>query len=55
MAQDLTKELAEHCFQYITPVCYMKPVARIDVLTHIAKLIRTELNIIESSDPDRNR
>ena len=55
MNSSLVKELAQHCFDYVTPVCYQNYVDRIDVLTHLAKLIRVELNIVESSDPDRNR
>ena len=52
MKRNLAKELAQHCLDY---VCSQHHVDRIDVLTHLANLIRTELNIAESSDPERNR
>jgi hypothetical protein len=55
MKRNLAKELAQHCLDYVTPVCSQHHVDRIDVLTHLANLIRTELNIAESSDPERNR
>ena len=50
-----TKELAQHCLDYTIPVCNTHHVDRTLLLTHLAALIKRELNLIEVNDPDRNR
>jgi len=55
MRTDQSKELAQHCLGYVTPVCNQNYADRTDVLRHLLKLIQVELNVIDASDPLRNR
>ena len=55
MRTDNSKELAEHCFRYVTPVCTQNYHDRLSVLRELLKLIQVELNVAEASDPNRNR
>lgn len=50
-----TKELAQHCLNYTIPVCNEHHADRIEVLTHLAHLIKVELNLAAANDPDRNK
>ena len=50
-----TKELAQHCLDYTIPVCNQHHVDRTSLLTHLAALIKIELNVIEGNDPNRNK
>ena len=53
--QYTTKELAQHCLNYTVPVCNTHFVNRTELLTHLAALIKAELNLIEANDPNRNK
>ena len=55
MIEYTTKEIAQHCLNYTIPVCNVHHKDRIEVLTHLAALIKIELNVNAASDPDRNR
>tara|TARA_Y100000310_G_C20542398_1_gene743937 strand:- start:307 stop:474 length:168 start_codon:yes stop_codon:yes gene_type:complete len=50
-----SEQLAQHCLDYIAPVCNQNNADRTDVLRHLLKLIQVELNVIDASDPARNR
>ena len=53
MRTDNAKELAEHCFRYVTPVCNANHHDRLSVLSELLKLIQVELNVAAASEPDR--
>ena len=55
MRTDNAKELAEHCFRYVTPVCNANHHDRLSVLSELLKLIQVELNVAAASEPERNR
>ena len=51
-----SKELADHCWQYIDAVCNVNPATdRQEILTFLAALLKRELNLIEVKDPSRNK
>ena len=55
MRTDKAKELALHCYEYVTPVCNSYPHDRTSVLVELQRLVSAELNRISASDPARNK